>query len=484
MLRKMIWTAAAVVALSTPVFAASGADGWPVAEAPKPAARAAAQKPAEKPAASDVKAVVQPKPAPKAAPVAAVVKPKPAPAALPAVDSSELSKLLLEQSKVMASLAAKLDEQKRVIDSQQSAIQALEKKNTPPAAVAAPAAAAGSAAAAAPPPPITVDTGGMKIRIAGLFQGWYSGGDNGAINTFRLRRTELKVSGDFGKRAKWTFMIDPAKALSLTNTTSTIGGQTVVTGATVAQNSKVLQDAYLSLIASPALTVDLGQQKIPLGYEGTISSGKLDMIERSLFVTDKTRGGGWGDARDLGVMVKGKLAGGTVEYFGGLFDGLGEAINDVDKNEQKDVVGRFIFHPKAFKGVQIGASFARDAFQTTEATLRTRQAVEMMYAHSTFSVKAEGITGWDGLLERHGGYVQVADQVTKSFQMLFRFDMWDPDMHKETAADNVTERDWIGGFTYNVKNTPVQMQFNYIRKTFGGVSPDKNVFMANLQTNF
>jgi len=324
----------------------------------------------------------------------------------------------------------------------------------------------------------------MKIRIAGLFQGWYTGGDSGAINTFRLRRTELKVSGDFGKRAKWTFMIDPAKALSLTNTTSSIGGQTVVTGATVAQNSKVLQDAYVSLIASPALTVDLGQQKIPLGNEGTISSGKLDMIERSLFVTDKTRGGGWGDARDLGVMLKGKLAGGQVEYFSGLFDGMGEAINDVDKNEQKDFVSRFLIHPKALKGLQFGGSVARDVFKQADATLRTRQAVEMMYAYSTFAVKAEGITGWDGPIERHGGYVQFSDQVTKSLQMLFRFDMWDPDMHKDGAADTVTEHDWIGGLGYSVKNTPVQIQFNYIRKTFGGVSPDKNVFMANLQTNF
>jgi hypothetical protein len=127
-----------------PPVAASGADGWPVADAAKPAAKPAAPK------ASEVKAAAKP----AAAATSAVVAPTAAPAAKPTmvVDSSELAKLLLDQSAVLASLAAKLDEQKRVIDSQQNAIRALETKGAD-APKATPVSATPALAVALPPPP-------------------------------------------------------------------------------------------------------------------------------------------------------------------------------------------------------------------------------------------------------------------------------------------------------------------------------------------
>ena len=134
--------------------------------------------------------------------------------------------------------------------------------------------ALGSAAAAAKPPPppaITVDTGGIKLRVSGLFQGLVHRERRGVVDTFRLRRAELKFSGDISPRIKWAVMVDPAKALSLSTTTSSMGGQTVVTGTSISQSGRMMQDAFVSLNWKPAFSIEVGQQKVPLGMEGTAS---------------------------------------------------------------------------------------------------------------------------------------------------------------------------------------------------------------------
>jgi len=53
------------------------------------------------------------------------------------------------------------------------------------------------------------------------------------------------------------------------------------------------------------------------------------------------------------------------------------------------------------------------------------------------------------------------------------------------SALNVTERDYIAGFNYQVKENQVKFQFNYLRKTFAnGIVPSRNLFLANLQTSW
>ena len=113
--------------------------------------------------------------------------------------------------------------------------------------------------------------------------------DGAVVDTFRIRRSELKLSGDISPQAKWVVMFDPIKT------------------------SAPLQDAFISLQASRYIGLDVGQQKVPLGFEGTQSSGRLDTVERTLFIADKARGGGWGDVRDLGVITRARLAGNQIE---------------------------------------------------------------------------------------------------------------------------------------------------------------------------
>jgi hypothetical protein len=434
--------------------------------------------------------VVTAKPAPK-------TKPAPAPAAAPLEPATGLPQLLQQQSELLARLMLELEAYKAAMLNQQAQIAALEAKSAVkapappdpvPSLVLSPIVAAALAsppAKIAPPPPpapITVETGGVKLRMSGLFQGWFAA-TRGGVDTFRLRRTELKFSGDMSSRAKWVVMVDPAKALSIANSTVTIGGQRVVTASSVGQSGRVLQDAFATVIFNPALIVDVGQQKIPLSMEGPQSSGRLDTVERALFMSDKARGGGYGDVRDLGLMVRGKAAAGQLEYYGGVFNGLGESQNDVDKNDEKDLVARAIVRPAFFKGLHLGGSFARDGFGSVPAAGRLRHGVEFQYARFGATVKSELMFGRDGEIRRRGGYVHVMRPIRKNLQAALRFDTWDPDTRAD-LADSVTEKDWLAGLTYTIANSGAWLQLNFIQKTFGGLLPARSVFMANLQSTW
>lgn len=411
----------------------------------------------------------------------------------------DLIKALQQQSDLLAHLATELTEQRRMVEDQKKLITALEGRAAdtaapakspatspvPAASTPAPVAKATIATPAPPVPVITVETAGAKLKIAGLVQGWYGFNGTGVIDSFRLRRTEIKLTGEVNPRVRWTLMFDPAKSLGVNNTYSTMGGQKIVADTAVTQSSRMLQDAFLAVSYSPAFAVEVGQQKVPLSLEGTQSSGKLDTVERALFLTDKSRGAGYGDQRDLGVIVRGKLFKGQFEYAGGVFDGLGEGQNDIDKNDQKAYAVRAFVKPAAVKGLQIGGSMARGAFRSDDATRRDRQGVEALYTTARFTVKSEFMTGSDGLVSRRGYYGHVAVRPAKSFEFLFRADAWDPDTSSEATAATVRELDYVGGATFFGLAPNTMFQVNFIRKTYaGGVVLPRNVFLLNLQTSW
>jgi hypothetical protein len=472
-----------------PVAAQTAApQGWPEAAAPpvnaKPVAKPAAT--VARPAVvSTAKAATTPVTTPAAPAAASTTTPE------AVIALARLPELLQQHSEVLARLGAQIDAQRTLIASQQQRIDALEAARSIAVAPAptAPAAAAAAPAKVTPPPPpalppLVVETGGIKLKLSGLFQGWYTATSGATVDSFRLRRTELKFSGDMSSRVKWTVMVDPSKALSLSTSSATVGGQQVLTGSSIGQSGRVLQDAFASVVVTPALIFDLGQQKLPLSMEGPHSSGRLDVVERALFLSDRARGGGYGDVRDLGLMARGKLAAGQIEYFAGVFNGLGESQNDLDRNDQKEVAMRVILRPTLLNGLHFGGSFARDGVTALSATGRERHGLEFVYARGRMGVKSELMMGRDGAVTRRGGYAQATHRVHRSVQAVFRFDTWDPDTRTGATADTVTERDWLGGVTYTIANSGAWLQLNYVRKTFADVVPARNVFIANIQSTW
>ena len=482
-------TALAGVVLVTHVLTAQAVNtpqGWPGVE-PPPAA--APEKPAPKPKEEPPARKPKPRPAPPAvvikAPPSVVITPAPVtpPAPVPEIVAEAVAEAvpvvppaappLVVSRPNDIDLAAALKEQSQLLSRLAAELAALEKKA---------AAAAVPAPPPPPPPAITVDTGGAKLRLAGLLQGWFVASDAGVADTFRLRRGEVKLGGELNRRVRWDLVLDAAKALSTSNTYVTVNGQRVMSDTSVGQSGRMMQDAFLTMTRSGAFAVAVGQQKLPLAMEGVQSSSRLETVERALFMSDKSRGGTYGDIRDFGVMAKGKVAKGQVEYAAGVFNGFGETQNDVDRDGQKPFMGRIVARPSAMKGFAFGSSYGRTTAHAGLPTRRDRAGVDASFTRGRFFVASELMTGHDGVLARQGYYAHTTYRVFRDIDAVFRADTFDPDTTADTTAANVAERDWLGGMNWRIAGPSAVLQMNYLRKTFLDVQPARHVFMANVQT--
>lgn len=330
--------------------------------------------------------------------------------------------------------------------------------------------------------PNLVENGFGKVRFTGFIHGWMAAGDQGFGNTFRIRRAEMKFSGDLMPKVKWTVMFDLAKALSLNTTSTTVNGTPVIRTASVNQAGRIFQEAYVTLGYHKRANINFGQFKIPLSQEGLQSTSTLDTVERALFMSDRSRGGGLGDNRDIGVMVFGPLDK-QLDYQFGVFNGTGESQNDVDQNKQKAIAGRLVFKPSALPGLQIGGSGAWAASPQTTNPRRQRLGGEAVYQRNKVRIKGEFMTGIDGDIHRRGYYGHFGYRLSPKVEAIFRYDVFDPDTGRETTAATINERDFVTGVNYYIKDNNFKLQFNYLRKTFAGsITPDKNLFLVNLQT--
>ncbi len=323
-----------------------------------------------------------------------------------------------------------------------------------------------------------------RIKFNGLVQGWYASGNAGYSDTFLLRRAELRFSGQLSPHVKWMMMIDPAKALTLNKTYTTIDGSRVVSDVNVNPSSRILQDAYITLDYNKNLQVQIGQFKVPLSLEGLQANAKLDTVERTLFASDRARGGNYGAVWDTGVMIRGTLSD-HADYQAGLFNGSGEHHNDVDRNDQKALIGRFVVRPPFLKGLQVGSSGAWGGRARADRLRRDRLGAEVVFSQSHFTFKSEWMVGKDSETHRLGYYTHFAYRLTPKLEAIFRYDSWDPDTRLETNPLTVTERDYVAGFNYFFTENNVKFQFNYVHKTFAqNIASSRNLLLANLQTSW
>ncbi|HEY7545641.1 MAG TPA: porin, partial [Blastocatellia bacterium] len=167
----------------------------------------------------------------------------------------------------------------------------------------------------------SVEAGAGRIRFSGVVQAWFSAGNEGFHDSFRLRRAQLRFSGELNPKIKWTVMLDAAKALSINNSFDD-DGEGLKSDSMIDQSSRILQEAYTTLDYIPRIHLDMGQFKVPISLEMLQQASTLDTIERALFISDRSRGA-IGIARDLGVMMRGRLHP-QVDYQLGVFNGSGE----------------------------------------------------------------------------------------------------------------------------------------------------------------
>lgn len=308
------------------------------------------------------------------------------------------------------------------------------------------------------------------VTASGTLQVQFTGGDSTLRSTYRIRRAEIKVISDLGKRAQAVLMMDLAKSLAVNSTG---------TEASVAQSSRALQDAYLA-VSVGGVQFDAGQQRLPLGYEGMLPSSVLETVDRALFESDRARGGGLGDVRDLGVAASGSLR--RLDYKIGMFNGSGESMNDVDRNVAKALVGQVALRPSFLNGLRLGASGATSGAATADKPARDRLGLDLVFTRSLASFQTELMTGRDGTIARRGFYALGTVSPRSGLKFVARFDAWDPDIHSEATPEDVTERDLLAGITWLPTATRLKLHVAVVRKTYSnGITPATTQLLSQLQ---
>lgn len=331
--------------------------------------------------------------------------------------------------------------------------------------------------------PRPVESGFGSIRVAGLLQTWYTNGSLPGDNSLRIRRAELKLVGKVSPRVSWTVMIDPAKSLSLRQSTTTVAGQRVVVDESVNQSSRVLQDAYVSIALPRGFSVDVGQYKLPFAYEGPNPTSRVLTVERPMFAADRGRGS-LGDVRDIGATLRGKLLK-RADLSVGLFDGSGEVMNAVDANDQKVVVVNAATPVAWLKGLTLGASGVYGAPPNSEHARRDRLGGLVEFARGPLTTRGEYIRGVDGDVHRLGYYGLVAYKLSSAFELVHRYDFFDPDVRRTASSSDDGATELLAGLNYYIAGHNAKLQLNGVERRWRhDLLPPSRHLLLNVQTSW
>jgi len=312
----------------------------------------------------------------------------------------------------------------------------------------------------------TAARGPAPIQLHGFLQVYYRSGDPTTKDGYRLRKADLKFSGEVSPHLRWRVGFDAAKLLTVGKTTSQIADTAVLSDVAIDQRTRMLQDAALTYTMNHSMWIDMGQQILPLSLEGTISTANVETIERTMFIIERSRAIGLGDIRDIGVSANGLLAN-VLEYHAGLFNETGEGAGTTDPNDQKAVVGRFVVHPPGLTRLQFGGS---GGFQGgLPASRRERAGSEVQYRDTYVTFRTETMTARDGALRRFGWYGLGAVRPTSHLQFVARYDSWDRDRAHESSIADAYERQVVIGGSYLLDGGVAKIAVNIVRATFPNV---------------
>ena len=319
------------------------------------------------------------------------------------------------------------------------------------------------------------------VRVDGFLQLWYIDGHTitNAHDTYRVRRAFVMVNGSISPRVRWRVGVDAAKLLTLTKTSVVAGDSTVLSDANVDQRSRILQDAAITVAFSPALHVDVGQQLIPLSYEGVALTWNVETVQRTMFIEERARGGTLGDIRDIGATAFGTIVDGYVNYQVGVFNDMGDSQNNNDQNDQKATMGRVVFTVPGISAFQLGASGGFEGASKI-GDRRERAGGEAQFRIRWLTLRSELMGARDGLTRRLGYYGLGAVRPTSDVELVGRWDYWDPDLHNETGPVNIAERQITLGGSYFIENSSTRLSANVVRSTFPSrlLSPTNEVLLG------
>ena len=321
------------------------------------------------------------------------------------------------------------------------------------------------------------------VQINGLLQVWYLDGHTitSAHDSYRIRRADVKLSGIISPRVRWRISLDGAKLLNLNKTNTVAADSSVLEDVAIDQRSRILQEASINVTLAPSVRVDVGQQIIPLSYEGITAASQIETIERTMFIAERSRGGGISDVRDIGAEVRGSVADNHVDYQLGVFNEFGETQNSTDQNDQKATIGRLAFRVPGLAALQLGTSGGFEGGPLPQQR-RERAGGEGQFRNRWLTLRGEVMGARDGTLRRLGYYGLGAFRPTPDVELVGRWDYWDPDLHNESGPVNVAEREIVAGASYFIEGGATRLAANVVRSTFpSGIVRASTLLLFSLQ---
>lgn len=337
-----------------------------------------------------------------------------------------------------------------------------------------------SSAAPAPAQPASLKAVDGELKFGLLLQGWYVAddspvnasttsfyGNTTGLNTFRIRRAEIKVHGRITPAWGFEVMLDPAKSIN----------------AAAGADGKILQDLAITFLGLKGHEISLGQRKIALTEEGLRSSSELDFSERAQMTRT------FSDRREAGLFYKSDW-GGHASAFVSLTNGTTANVVD-DSNDTLFAAARLDLKP--VRGLIIGASGGTSGGEGSARLARERYAAHVSYEATTLPivVRAEYLRATDGRnaasdLERDGFYGTLLYTFDKQYRLGIRYD--EIDRNKDLEGDRT--KSLTVGFHYLIKGKNVNLKADYFhvreegRRIGGNLEQSYNQFVLAAQAAF
>jgi hypothetical protein len=294
-----------------------------------------------------------------------------------------------------------------------------------------------------------------------LLQAWYdSAPAAGAESTFRIRRVEVIVRGEIiPKRVKYNIMGDLSKEiLKKSQIVEDEEGNPVSVDK---DDDAVLQDAWFAYTLPNGADIQMGQFKTPIALEGFNSTSKLYFPERSIVSRN------FGDKRDIGASIIQRKD--TFLYTLGYFNGGN--LNELDKDNTKDVTGRFEAYPK--KGLTLAAAALVQVFNE-EGSQKTRFEVDAKYEKKLLVLVSELHMATDGDKPSAGAYFAglVPLPFDDRLQMGARYSLLIRDLRAEADEKFDSLQELTLGANIYLKENQAKLQASISR--FIDLDPEKS----------
>ncbi len=288
------------------------------------------------------------------------------------------------------------------------------------------------------------------------------GRDFGGPSTevFKLRRGNINLKGELTKELDYRVQFNVAKFGT--------------------ESGSALQEIWLGYRFSPEFKAEFGRQKTGLTEEGSRSSKELLTIARSLMNESlPAKSGRVGNGRATGLVFRYQT--GRIKSFIGLWDGNGENqsllannhLNFLNAGVYLKTLRRFTFGVWGGRKISNeGAKEVRDRFGGTMLFESGPHVFEIEGAYARDFGKVAGRNVNAGSIAI-GFYILYAHRLSKQWQLVARYDVWDPAQHD--LGDTLTEigvlvpqsdhklKEYTFGVNY-VATEHIKLQLNYIRE--------------------